>query len=54
MKKEKRIKLEEIKFGNNVYHLMILENLLKDYKWNNPKLKGIENNELITDLKLLS
>ena len=37
-----------------IYHQIILENLLKDYKWNNPKLKGIQNNELIIDLKLLS
>ena len=39
---------------NIIYQQMILENLLKDYKWNNPKLKDIQNNELIIDLKLLS
>ena len=39
---------------NIVYHQMMLENLLKDYKWNNPKLKVLKNNELIKDLKLLS
>ena len=37
-----------------IYHQIILENLLKDYKWNNPKLKDIQSNELIIDLKLLS
>ena len=39
---------------NIIYQLMILENLIKDYKWNNPKLKGIQNNEMVIDLKLLS
>ena len=36
-----------------LYSQMILENLLKDYKWNNPKLNNIENNKLINDLKLI-
>ena len=39
---------------NIIYQLMILENLIKDYKWNNPKLKDIQNNEMVIDLKLLS
>ena len=32
---------------------MKLENLFKDYKWNNPELNTIENNKMIADLKLL-
>ena len=34
-----------------LYNQIKLENLLKDYKWNNPKLNNIENNELIIELK---
>ena len=34
-----------------LYNQIKLENLLKDYKWNNPKLSKIENNELIIELK---
>ena len=29
----------------------MLENLLKDYKWNNPDLNTIKNNELIYKLE---
>ena len=35
-----------------LYNQIKLENLLKDYKWNNPKLNDIQNNKLMTDLKL--
>ena len=31
----------------------MLENLFKDYKWNEPNLKDIENNEMIKKLKSL-
>ena len=34
-----------------IYNQMKLENLLKDYKWNDPKLKNINNNELIINLQ---
>ena len=34
-----------------IYNQMKLENLLKDYKWNDPNLKYIENNEFIVQLK---
>ena len=34
-----------------LYNQIKLENLFKDYKWNNPKLNNIENNELIIELK---
>ena len=37
-----------------LYNQIKLENLLKDYKWNNPKLNDIQNNKLMTDLKLFS
>ena len=30
---------------------MLFENLIKDYKWNNPELKNIESNELVFQLK---
>lgn len=30
---------------------IILENLLKDYRWNDPRLNNINNNELISQLK---
>ena len=33
---------------------MILENLWEDYKWNNPDLNNVKNNELITRFKSLS
>ena len=32
---------------------MRLENLLKDYRWNNPSLNNIENNDLIVKLKTI-
>jgi len=37
-----------------IYNQLRLENLFKDYKWNNPKLKSIENNGLIIKIKGLS
>ena len=36
-----------------IYNQMKLENLFKDYKWNNPEFNTIENNKMISDLKLL-
>ena len=30
-----------------------LENLLKDYKWNDPKNNNIDNNEMIIELKTI-
>ena len=35
-----------------IYNQLILENLFKDYKWNDPKLNTILNNKLIQDLNL--
>ena len=37
-----------------VYNQLRLENLFKDYKWNNPKLNDITNNNLIFQIKSLS
>ena len=37
-----------------LYNQIKLENLFKDYKWNNPKLNDIQNNKLIMDLNLFS
>ena len=36
-----------------LHNIIMLENLFKDYKWNDPNLKGIENNEMIKKLKSL-
>ena len=34
-----------------IYYQMKLENLFKDYKWNNPKLNEISSNEYINKIK---
>ena len=36
---------------NLLYNQIMLENMLKDYKWNNPRLKSIKNNDLIYRLE---
>ena len=36
---------------NILMNQILFENLMKDYKWNNPKLKSIRRNEMIVDLK---
>ena len=36
---------------NIVYNQILLENLFKDYKWNDPKLNNVENNSLFNELK---
>ena len=36
-----------------IHNLIKLENLLKDYRWNNPTLNNFDNNELILQLKNL-
>ena len=38
---------------NIIYNQLMLENLFKDYKWNNPKLNSIENIELINKLEMI-
>ena len=36
---------------NILYNQIMIENIIKDYKWNNHRLKSIQNNELISKLK---
>ena len=36
---------------NIIYNQIMLENLLRDYKWNNPELKNIMNNDSFAKLK---
>ena len=36
-----------------IYNLIKMENLFKDYKWNDPNLKDIRNNQSFMDLNLL-
>ena len=38
---------------NVLHNIIMLENLFKDYKWNDPNLNDIENNEMIKNLKSL-
>ena len=44
------IKFKYISIDSVIYDLIRLENLFKDYKWNNPELYSLENNELIKKL----
>ena len=37
-----------------LYNQILFENLIKDYHWNNPKLKSIQKNDLIIELKKYS
>ena len=46
-----KIILKYTSIDSVLYNLMILENLFKDYRWNNPRLKNLNNNELILALK---
>ena len=36
---------------NLLYNQILFENMLKDYRWNNPRLKNIKNNDLIYQLE---
>ena len=36
-----------------LYNQIMMENLLKDYNWNNTSLNNIKNNELILGIKTL-
>jgi hypothetical protein len=38
---------------NIIYNQFMIENLLKDYKWNNPRLNSIKNIELINKLNMI-
>ena len=37
-----------------IYNQILFENLMKDYKWNNPELKNLDYNNLIFELKTLA
>ena len=37
-----------------IYNQILFENLLKDYKWNNPELKNLDYNNFILELKTLA
>ena len=43
-----------LSIDNILYNQMLLENLWKDYKWNNPNLSNIKKNELIINFKNLT
>ena len=45
-----KIIAEYISIDSVLSYILKLENLLKDYKWNNPKLNYLQNNELINNL----
>ena len=46
-----KIVLKYMSIDSIIYNQMKLENLFKDYKWNNPELNNIENNKMISNLK---
>jgi hypothetical protein len=48
-----KILLKYISIDSILYNQMRLENLFKDYNWNNPILNNIEKNDLINKLKTL-
>ena len=45
-----KIIFKYISIDSVLYNLMRLENLFKDYKWNNPELNNLKNNEIIKEL----
>ena len=47
----KGIVLNYFSVENIIYSQIMLENLLKDYKWNNKSLNDIQNNKMIIKLK---
>ena len=47
----KEILLKYVSIDYLLLNQIKFENLMKDYKWNNPKLKDIKTNELISNLK---
>ena len=48
-----KILLKYMSIESLLYNQMKLENLFKDYNWNNPILNNIEKNELIDKLKVI-
>ena len=45
-----KILYKYISLDSIAYNQILLENLFKDYKWNNPNLRNINNNNLIIEL----
>lgn len=46
-----KILYKYISLDSIAYNQILLENLFHDYKWNNPSLKNIDNNDLISQLR---
>ena len=46
-----KIMLQYYSVENMLYNQIMLENLFKDYKWNNPELKNIFNNNSLYYIK---
>ena len=46
-----KILYKYISLDSIAYNQILLENLFHDYKWNNPSLKNIDNNDLIFQLR---
>ena len=47
------INMKYLSIDSILYNQMMIENLLKDYNWNNTSLNNIKNNELILGIKTL-
>ena len=47
------INMKYLSLNSILYYQMMLDNLLKDYNWNNSSLNNIKNNELILKLQTL-
>ena len=46
-----KILLKYMSIESILYNQLMLENLLEDYKWNNPHLNNISNNILINKIQ---
>ena len=49
--KVKDITYEYLSMERLLYNQILLENLIKDYRWNNPALYDIQNSEVIIKLR---
>ena len=49
--KVKDITYEYLSMERLLYNQILLENLIKDYRWNNPALYDIQNSEVINKLR---
>jgi len=48
-----KIAFKYLSIDSLLFNQMKLENLFKDYKWNNPLLNNVKNNKMIDELKIL-